>query len=270
MPKILNLPSWAKRILRHAFARAIAVILLNTVANAAFALTFGDVGNLLNSASSFLTDPLKLGASSSNILQSIREIREALGPIQDVETKTNTDVEARLNQVARLLAQAQEDVANDMQHADQILQRTLAQVKGLETEIFDRSEALIEQVRCVGVDWTNVQLRTAIKEVAASIAQAHPGIKLLGYKVLSINVDKVEVANAYAAYQSLKQQILKDLDALPPDAPIQRVHEGYGNIQRAARDAICIYAHTGTEKDLYHELAYFKGLEDRWTWISRN
>ncbi len=225
---------------RATFRAALAVALIvNSLAfppfaHRAHAFAIGDIPDLI-------TDPLKLGKASQNILEAVERIQLMLNQLSNIEGTVNQDLKARIDQVKGVV----DEVIAAADRGEDALKQILAQaentVLSLERQIYIDAESLIDQVQCVAQNIASVQIQEAIANAVAELKQSNPGISLFGIRIVNLDLKQVIITDPDQAYISVRDGYLKRLDGLQPSSSAYTIVSTYANVERLAQESSCAF-----------------------------
>ncbi len=181
-------------------------------------------------------DPLKLGAGSANMLQSVIRIQQIINDLGPVEAKANSDIQARLADVKDIVSQAMAAI----DRGEVVAQNLILQIEMLAEEIESRAEKLIESTKCAVVVASD-ELNQALKEAALTLKKAKPGLSIFGFRVIELETNEVEIRDPWEAFQGVVDVHLTAIRGFKPETPAKEFLHRYGEIVRLARKAQCHY-----------------------------
>jgi hypothetical protein len=215
------------------FTTAIAVTILSAFPSTSFAYS-GGLGDAVGDAVGIVTDPVKLGRASDNLLQAVQPINAMLPQVAGLEGKTNDDLRDRIAQVQAIVDRVIAAVDQNVSNLQSIVAEAEHQMNDLENKIFLDAQALLRQVQCLAHDMLTVQVPQGFASALRELRQADPSIRIFGLKVGDLTTNDVQVEDPFGAYMSAKQQLLNSLDQLGPDAPAYSISHTYGTIANLA------------------------------------
>jgi Holliday junction resolvasome RuvABC endonuclease subunit len=223
---------------------------------------------VLGDFSGILTDPLKLGHASDNILQAVERMQLMLNQAGSIEATTNADLAARIHDVKEIVDQVLKAVDQNVANLAQIIARAEATIASLEHTIYLDVEAILDKVHCLAENLATVQLQEAIVTAVTTLKAADPSIKIMGIKAINPNLKTVEVIDPDQMYLSLKSGYQKRLKALGEKDPAYTILSTYANIERVAENASCAY-HDPTIKAMFLKEEFtYQMLAKPWSTVS--
>jgi Holliday junction resolvasome RuvABC endonuclease subunit len=250
--------------LRVFIACAVAMngVMIPFLASPAKANTVGD------DFSGILTDPLKLGKASDNILESVKRMQAMLDQAGSLEATTNAHLAARIQDVKDIVNKVLNAVDQHVADLKQIIADAELKIALLEAKMFQDIKALLHQVQCVAQNIGTQQLQQAIVSSLATLKAADPGIKILGFKIVGTDWKTVEVQDPDQMYRSLKAGYEKKLDNLRPTDSAYTIVSTYANLERLAENAGCAYSNLTISEMFVKEELKYEGLSEPWKTVS--
>lgn len=250
--------------LRVFIACAVAMngALIPFLASPAKANTVGD------DFSGILTDPLKLGKASDNILQAVERMQAMLSQAASLEATANAHLAARIQDVKDIVTNVLNAVDQQVGNLKQIIADAELNIALLEAKIFQDIKAILYQVQCVAQNIGTQQLQQAIVSSIATLKAADPGIKILGIKIVGTNLNTVEVQDPDQMYRSMKAGYEKRLDNLRPTDSAYTIVSTYANLERLAENAGCAYSDPTLSSMFVKEELKYRGLSEPWKTVS--
>jgi hypothetical protein len=251
-------------VLRLCIACAIA---LNGVMNP-FLVSPAKADTVLEDFSGILTDPLKLGKASGNILQAVERMQAMLDQAGTLMATANADLAARIHDVKDIVDNVLTAVDQSVANLRQIVAQAEMAIASLEHTIYLDVEAILDRVHCLAQNLGTIQLQEAIVTAVATLKAADPSIKILGIKTIDMNLKTVVITDPDQMYLSLKSGYQKRLQALGEKDSAYTIVSTYGNIERVAENASCAYRDPTIKAMFLKEEFTYQMLAKPWATVS--
>ncbi len=220
---------------RSTFVALLLILIAAVVlfASPARADTWGDIRGML-------TDPLKLGKSTSDLVEISKRVEQMLGQLRQLENISNAYVEARLEQIRSILAEVNSNVNQTILAAkDAILK--------LEQQIYRDANRLLYAAQCALEVAVTEQLNNGMAEAVTALRKSSPGIYLFNLiPIATFSANDIQKADPDKLYIELKLHRLQALDKIKADDPAYEFVSTYQNIARMAYYARCHYLRVGS------------------------
>jgi len=213
---------------------ALNSVVIPPLVSPARADVLGDIGGIL-------TDPLKLGKASQNILESVQRLQLMLNQIGSLEATTNSDLADRILQVKDVVDEVIAAVDRNVANLSQIIAQAEMQIASLEQTIYLDAQSILDKVQCVAQNIATIQVQEAVANAVSALSDADPSIRFLGIKIIDLKARKVQITDPDQAYISIREGYLKRLSALRPTDSAYTIVSTYANIERLAEGASCAY-----------------------------
>jgi hypothetical protein len=188
-----------------------------------------------------LTDPLKLGRASDNILQSVERVQAMLNQVGALEATTNVDLANRISDVKDIVDEVIGAVDHNVANLGEIVKQAEDRMASLEQIIFIDAQSILDRVQCVAENMATVQIQEAVANAVATLVRSDPHIALFGIKIIDLKAGNVQITDPDKAYMSLRDGYLKRLAALRATDSAYAIVSTYANIERLAQGASCAY-----------------------------
>lgn len=177
-------------------------------------------------------DPFGLARSSQTLSDSFQR---TLIQLAQLESKIDFDAYERLEQIRSIL---QGVVVGVKSTIDEATQKMLE----LEKQVNADALKLVYRAECTADKILNDQMQRAFAQFISNFRKAHPGVSILGIRVVSATTDEIEIVDANTSYMTMKAAVMKALnDEIKDDSKAARILYAYQNLEKAARFARCIY-----------------------------
>jgi hypothetical protein len=237
----------------------VGTLLLNSVVipPAAKADVIGDLSGIVS-------DPLKLGNASSDILESVKRIQLMLNQVGSIEATTNVDLANSIAQVKDVVNEVVTAVDQNVANLSQVISQAETKMAALEQTIYIDAQSLLNQAQCVAHNITTTDVQEAIADAVASLQASDPTVKILGIRVVSIKLKQVQIIDPDQAYISIRDAYKKKLAALGPTDSAYTIISTYANIERVALDASCAYTDPTLLAMFHKEEFTYSSLSQPW------
>lgn len=215
-----------------------------------FCLPIKANAGFLDEAWGILTDPLKLGKSSSNLL---RTVDRAAIHAERLEGKLNSDLRDRLSQLDGTIKETREFL--NRATAERIDQLT-NNITALQVDFFQKSATVI---KC-SVNVTLNEAQVAIANTLNDLGKRKPGLSLFGFTIFEVEIEASDINTPIEGFREIKKLVDRKLaDVKPTDHP-NKITDLYAKLYRQADKTYCHYkAETEKYYELYtYELEYIR------------
>jgi hypothetical protein len=213
--------------------------------------------NLLSDAWGILTDPLKLDASSENV---IKAVEIASLNADRIEGKVDRDLQDRLDQLGGIIRETRQGidktVGQSLDHIDQITSSALQKIDSIQRDIFKSSADLVKCSTEVSSELVQEKIASSLNSLGAR----RPRIVVFGIPILEVKFDKSDFPSPIEAFRQFKKYVDNRLADLKPTDSAYTITDLYGEMQRNADLTMCHYnADTATFIQLYeYQLEYIR------------
>lgn len=197
--------------------------------------------DVIGDFSGILTDPLKLGKASENILQSVERMQLMLNKVGSLEATTNADLADRISQVKDIVDQVIAAVDRNVANLANIIAQAENKLASLEQTIYRDAQSLLDKAQCVTQNIATVQMQEAVANAVAALSDSDLGITFFGFKIIDLKARKVQITDPDQAYISVRNGYLRKLSRLRPTDSAYAIISTYVNIERLAENASCAY-----------------------------
>jgi light-regulated signal transduction histidine kinase (bacteriophytochrome) len=193
-------------------------------------------GNFFQDLLGVVTDPLKLKAASSELSESIER---SLIQLNELESKTNYDVQQRLQQIHAIADEI-------IQKGDAAVADALNRMTALERKINNDAFALIARAECAAEN-VNARLQVALVDIMKQLIKADPRVEIAGFKAAEFIVNPVPIQNANEAYMDAKRKAFAalDKDHFKDQSDAAQIFWTYQNLKVMAKWTRCRYEESG-------------------------
>jgi hypothetical protein len=227
----------------------------------AFLISVSAYAGLVQDIGGFLTDPLKLDKSTTNLGQSADR---ALAALQALEVKSSYDVQSRLEQIRSIIKDLNDGIAKHIQSADALIAKAQSAMNALEQKIDDDAINLIYRAQCAAEVALTDQLQRSLADTIDTIVKANPGVTILGIRVGGVDLKPVTITDPDIAYSSTKSFYLVELGKLKASDPAILIPSKFANVARFARFARCHYIDAPLGMRFLQEEIEFNQLSVPW------
>ncbi len=214
----------------------------------------------LSEVGDFFFDPLKLRASSENVH---RSVNTAVAALADLQARTDTSVKGWLEDVSRIVTDANSGVAARISQAEKA-------AFALEKQIVADMSALLQDVECAGERFANEVVQRSLINAINTLKAANVSVELplIGPTEI-INIESppdIENDQLYRAYKQSKLSHLEDaLEADPGNVDPNEIISAYQNISERAFAVHCHYARSGGDVRFLADHYEFRSKLSPWT-----
>lgn len=188
-----------------------------------------------------LTDPLKLGKASNNILESVERMQLMLNQVGSLEATTNADLAERIRQAKVVVDNVIAAVDRAAKNLREIVTEAENSLASLERSIYLDAQRILDKVQCVAQNATD-QAEEAVAKAAGALRESDPHITFLGFTIIDLKLNKVHITDPDRAYLSIRDGYLKTLETtLRPTDSAYTIISAYANIGRVAWKTRCAY-----------------------------
>lgn len=218
--------------------------------------------NLLNDTWGILTDPLKLGRSTSN---AIHAIERAAIHAERIEGKINASVEARLTQIDKTVRETREALDKtataSLQKIDDITTKAFSEISILQRGVFLDTAQLVKCTTEVSL----FQVQTKLAETLNDLGKRKPRLEIFGWVILSAKIEQSDIKSPIGSFREVKRLYDAKLTKITPNQHPTEITDSYGELQRIADLTRCHYkADTGLSIELYEYELEYNRLEKYW------
>ena len=234
------------------FVIAILALLSATQAKAGF----------LDEAWGVVTDPLKIGKGTENIISAVERSMIHLERIQE---KLGENANQVLDRVDKTIGETRRDVfkmIDETGHvAESVTNNAFAKMTALQTNTI---KDVRELVKC-STQVTLYEAQTALARSLNDLGERKPRIEFWGWTILSAKIDPQDIDNPMQAFRRVKALYQAKLDAVSDDAHPRDITDVYGELQRISDLTRCHYkSDTGLFDELYWTEIEYNRLERPW------
>lgn len=208
-----------------------SIVLFSTPANAGF----------FDEAWGILTDPLKLGKSSSNLL---RTVDRAAIHAERLEGIINDDLRDRLSQIDDTIKESREFI-NDA--AEEKIDQITNNISALQVDFFQKSATLL---KCSTVVTLN-EAQVAIANTLNDLGKRKPGLTFLWITIFEAKLEATDIPDPIVGFREIKKLVDKKLTEVKPTDHPNKITDLYAKLYREADRTYCHYK---TETEKYYEL----------------
>lgn len=220
--------------------------------------------NVFGDAWGIVTDPLKLGKASDNLLQSVERIQLMLNQVGQLEATANVDLANRISQVQQLVDGVISAVDRNVANLRDIVAQAEVQMASLEQIVYLDAQSILDKVQCVAQNIATIQVQEAVANAVAALHDSDPSITFLGIKIINLKTRNVVITDPDQAYISVRDGYLKKLAALGAGDDAYTIVSTYANIERLAEGASCAYRDPTLASLFLKEEFNYRRLAEPW------
>ena len=170
------------------------------------------VSDVLGDFEGIVTDPIKLGKASDNLLKAVQRLGPMVDELKQIPGEVNTDLIDRLNQVQTIVNKVISDVDKNVANIDDLIHDAEKKVQDLEAKIFQDAAKLIDKARCA-VNIELMQMQQTVEETINNLFTADPGFSIPGVgRVLHFTGNQIAIPHTDQAYIATRDRLLKSLE----------------------------------------------------------
>ncbi|MCV9964539.1 hypothetical protein OIU34_21855 [Pararhizobium sp. BT-229] len=217
---------------------------------------------LLDEAWGVVTDPLKIGKGTDNI---IAAVERAMIHIERIQEKLGKDANQIMDRVDKTIGDTRKDIFKMIDAtggvAESVTNNAFAKLTVLQTSMI---KDVRELVKC-STEVTLFQAQTALSRSLNELGERKPRIEIFGWTVLTAKIDPQDIDNPMQAYRRIKALYQTKLNAVTEKAHPQEITDIYGELQRISDLTRCHYkSDTGLFDELYWTEIEYNRLEKPW------
>lgn len=230
---------------------------------ALFALSASEVeAGFLDEAWGVVTDPVKIGKGTENI---IAAVERAMIHLERLQAKLGEDANNILEHVDKTIGDTRKDIFKMIDEggnvAKDVTDNAFARMTALQTSMI---KDVRELVKC-STEVSLFQAQTALAKSLNDLGERKPRIEIFGWVVLSAKIDPSDIDNPMKAFRRVKALYQSKLDAVTPEAHPREITDIYGELGRVSDLTRCHYkADTGLFDELYWTEIEYSRLERPW------
>jgi hypothetical protein len=217
---------------------------------------------VLDEAWGVVTDPLKIGKGTENI---IAAVERAMIHIERIQDKLGRDANQILDRVDKTIGDTRKDVFKMIDAtgfvARDVTNNAFAKLAVLQTSMIRDVRDL---VKCT-TEVTLFQAQTTLAQSLNDLGERKPRIEIFGWTIVSAKIDPQDIDNPMQAFRRVKALYQTKLDAVSADAHPREITDIYGELQRISDLTRCHYkSDTGLFDELYWTEIEYNRLERPW------
>lgn len=190
--------------------------------------------SLLDKAVNVITDPLKLDASTQNIIEAVERAR-----ILSKEWQTYLDTSgAKIDQsVQNYFKSVDGIVGKAFAEARLTLDDASARLNELEQNTFKDANRFVLCSAAVSSQEIQELLASSLNKIGAS----RPRFVIFGIEIGSVQFTPQDIDNPVVFYDKIKTNTLKRVNGFGPEMEAKYVQFAYGDLERVAMRTACFY-----------------------------
>jgi hypothetical protein len=204
--------------------------------------------DVLSDARGMLTDPLKAGKASENLLEAVERAgiyaERIEGKLNDDATQRLAQMDTTIRETREFLAQAASD---DLTKIESISLTAFVKVNQLQEDLFRNTRELI---KCSTESSADI-IQSKIAQSLNDLGVRRPRIALFGFTLFEVKFDKSDFPSPIEGFRQMKSLIDEKLKNVGPEASPSIITDAYGEIARMADLTRCNY---GQDSAVYAEL----------------
>lgn len=190
--------------------------------------------SFLEKAVNVITDPLKLDASTQNVIEAVERARLMSREWQRYLNVSGANVD---RSVRDYLKSVDGIVGKTFSEARMTIDDAAIQIGQLEQNVFSDANRF---VRCSGAV-TNQEVQELLAASLNKIGAAKPRFVLFGMQVGSVQFTPQDIDNPIVFYDKLKTNALAKVNGFTPNTEAKYVQFVYGDMERVAMRTECFY-----------------------------
>ena len=187
------------------------------------------------------TDPLKLGKASEKILEAIDRVGPLIQQVNQLEGTTNQDLRDRLDQLQAIVDEVTSAVDRNVANVMQIVAQAEMSVAIIEQQVYADAVDILSRTQCLVENVATDEIQRAISAAVGDLRKADPSITFLGFRIINLATNDVQVLDPDQAYVSIRDNYLLSLAKLKATDPAYKIVSIYANISRIAALTRCHY-----------------------------
>jgi hypothetical protein len=216
----------------------------------------------LDEAWGVVTDPLKIGKGTDNI---IAAVERAMIHTERIQEKLGKDANQILDRVDKTIGDTRKDMFKMIDAvggvSESVTNNAFAKLNLLQTSMVKDVRDL---VKC-STEVTLFQAQTALSRSLNQLGERKPRIVIFGWVVLTAEIDPQDVDNPMQAYRRINALYQTKLNAVTESSRPQEITDIYGELQRISDLTRCHYkTDTGLFEELYWIEIEYNRLERPW------
>jgi len=223
--------------------------------------------DVLSQVGGIVTDPLKLGRASDNILQAVNQINAML---RELEGRANQDLKDRIAQVQTLVDGVITAVDRNVKDIKDVIANAELQITQLEKKIVSDAEELLNKVQCTVKAIVDQDVEGGISKVIDQLRDANPALTLFGIPILKLTVKQVRAQDPFRAYLASRDALLVEYNKLRPSDPAYNIPLTFANISNYAYLTRCediANAKPAIDEILLRDEIKYKAFQQPWIYI---
>lgn len=220
---------------------------------ATIALVFGFISppahaDFWSDAVGILTDPLKIGEGTENLLHAVER---AFIHAERLQGEVDEDIRDYLTQIDTTVSDTRDWFSTEREATLEQIERTvsdsLTRVAALEKAFIADTRDL---VKCSG-EVTARSLRVLLADSLNDLGQRKPRFEVFGVRIGEIKIDAADIPSPISGFRQTKALYEQAISEVTEDDPPSAITDAYAEIQRLADLARCHYKNDTT---VYEEL----------------
>ncbi|RWC56291.1 hypothetical protein [Mesorhizobium sp.] len=182
-----------------------------------------------------ITDPLKLDASTENVIHTVERTDLMLRDLKKSLDRSGATIDANIRDY---ISEIDHIIGSTLVSTDKSFSQILGKVSNLEKDLFRDADKFVTCSAQVTLQQMQVALASSLK----IIGKSRPRFTLFGWEIGAIEITPEDIPSPIEGYDLLKTASQERLNALGPDDAAKIVEFVYGDMQRVAALTKCHYS----------------------------
>lgn len=218
--------------------------------------------SLFSEAWGILTDPLKIGEGTENIMQTAER---TMIHLERIQKQLGQDTDRVLGRVDNIIGDTRRDLFKVVnlagEEARSVTNNAFLRVSELQKEVLLDANQF---VKC-STATTLYQIQSSLAGSLNQLGQRKPRIVFFGWVILSAEFDPVDIENPMESFRAIKLIYQRNLNLVKPEDHPSKIFDIYGEMQRLSDLTRCHYKNdTLLFEELYWTEIEFNRRERPW------